>query len=505
MRISLIHVQYHEGNNMFPPLGLLYVAGALRAAGHQVHVLDGDPRVETDMIDRVAAFQPELIGLSFLTMTWTRACELTEKLKARLPDVPLMAGGPHATAEPEATLRELDLTVVVRGEGERTAVEVAECLEQGRPLTGVPGTVTVAGRAPDRAPITQLGAVPMPARDLLDFERYLAAPGLIRGRASARHASIMAGRGCRYRCTFCASHLQLGRDLRMRPVDDVIAELDHLVAEYRVRGVYWVDDIFTGDKAWVRALCRALRERPYRLEWGCQSRVESVDRALLEDMRAAGCVQVDFGVESGSKRVLRRMKKGTTWASVVAAFDLTHDVGLRTGASFILGNPDEDASDVAETLALARRIDSDWTVFFFSTPYPGTELWQQLKEQGRTAAFPAWGEAWNNRQNEAPFRQGDLSPADLADYRKQAQNQHFRRNYLTLRNLRYAGHLATLAARRPALLAQAAQLAARGGRIDDAVEAWFAEDRARVTAWRPAPGALGQSARTDTSTSWLES
>jgi len=291
----------------------------------------------------------------------------------------------------------------------------------------------------------------------------------------------------------------------MRPVEHVIAELDHLVAEYRIRGVYWVDDIFTGDKPWVRELCRAIRGRPYPLEWGCQSRVESVDRSLLEDMKAAGCVQVDFGVESGSKRVLRRMKKGTTWRSVVAAFDLAHDVGLRTGASFILGNPDEDASDIAETLALARRIDSDWTVFFFSTPYPGTELWQQLKAEGRAAAFPAWGEAWNNRQNEAPFRQGDLTPEALSEHRKQAQNQHFARNYLTPRNLRYAGRLATLAARRPRLIAHAAQLAVRGGRIDDAVEAWFAEDRARVTAWRPAPGRLGQSARTDTSVSWLES
>lgn len=501
MRVSLLHVQFHEGNNMFPPLGLLYVAGAAREAGHRVHVLDGDPDVETDLVDRVVAFRPDVVGLSFLTMTWAKAQRVAAALRARLPGVPLMVGGPHATAEPEATLAGLGADVVVRGEGERTAVEVLDRMARGAPLDGTPGTVTAAGRAPDRAPITDLDALPLPARDLLDFERYLAAPGLIRGRASARHASVMAGRGCRYRCTFCASHLQLGRDLRMRSVDDVLAELDHLVAEYRIRGVYWVDDIFTGDKAWVRELCAALTARPYRLEWGCQSRVESVDPDLLTRMRAAGCVQVDFGVESGSKRVLRRMKKGTTWKRVVEAFDAAHAAGLRTGASFILGNPDEEADDLEDTLALARRIDSDWTVFFFSTPYPGTELWQEMKEEGRTGAFPEWGVAWNNRQNEAPFQHGALPPEVLAAYRRRAQNHHFRRNYLTPRNLRYAGRLAALAARRPALLAQAARVVVTGGRIDDAVEAWFAEDRTRVTAWRAAPGALGQSAAMETSSS----
>ena len=495
MRISLLHVQFHEGNNMFPPLGILYVAGALREAGHRVQVLDGDPLVETDLATRVAAFRPELIGLSFLTMTCGRAATLAADLRRLLPGVPIMAGGPHATAEPEDTLTRLGVDVVVRGEGERSAVEIADRVGAGRSLEGLPGCATPRGRGPDRAPIQDLDTLPLPARDLLDFERYLAAPGLIRGHASARHASVMAGRGCRYRCTFCASHLQLGRDLRMRSVPDVIAELHHLVEEYDVRGVYFVDDIFTGDRRWVRRFCAALARAPFRLEWACQSRVESVDRGLLEAMRAAGCVQVDFGVESGSKRVLRRMKKGTTAASVARAFDLAHDVGLRTGASFILGSPDEEASDLDETLALARRIRSDWTVFFFSTPYPGTELWHELKQSGQLDGLPEYGAVWNNRQNQTPFDQGPLSPEALAAYRRRAQNQHFSRNYLSPRNLRYAARLARQAAARPHLWLEAGRSLLLGGRWDDAVEAWFAEDRARVTAWRPAPGHLGQRAR----------
>ncbi len=484
MRIALANVQFHEGNNMFPPLGLLYVAGALRRAGHAVTVVDGDPRVEADMADRVAAFRPDLVGLSFLTMTVVRARELVAALRARLPGVPIMAGGPHATAEPRRTLTDLGVDIVVRGEGEVTACEVAERLDLGDPVDGLPGVLTAAGEGPPRPAIPDIDGLPLPARDLCDFERYLSPPGLIRGWASARHVSVLASRGCRYRCTFCASHLQLGRVFRVRSVDDVLAELDTLVERWAIRGVYWVDDIFTGDKPWVRALCRALARRPYRLEWGCQSRVESVDRETLSLMRDAGCVQVDFGVESGSKAVLRRMKKGTTWNSVVAAFDLAHDVGLRTGASFILGSPGETESDVRETLALAERITSDWTVFFFSTPYPGTELWGELRGAGLDAALPDYGPAWNNRQSRTPFRTGGLDPDALARWRRTAQNRFFRRNYLHSRNMPFAARLAAGALRRPSLIRDAARVVARGGRLDDAVEAWFAADRERVVLGR---------------------
>ena len=485
MRISLIHVQFHEGNNMFPPLGILYVGAALREAGHRVQILDGDPLLEVDMIDRVRDFQPELVGVSFLTMTHSRTRHLVGQLREHLPGVPVMLGGPHVTAEPERSLGEFGADVIVAGEGEVTAVEVAARYAAGRSPAGVPGTWTAdGGQAPPRGSIEDLDALPVPARDLCDFERYLSPPGLIRGWASSRHASVMASRGCPYRCTFCASHLQLGRRFRLRSVDDVLAELDLLVERYAIRGVYWVDDIFTGDREWVRQLCAELARRPYDLEWGCQSRVTGIDRPTLDAMREAGCVQVDFGVESGSQRTLNRMKKGTKVQHIVDAFDLVHDAGLRTGASFIFGSPGEDAEDVWETIALADRIRSDWTVFFFSTPYPGTELWGQVRDTDYFSAFPDYGESWNNRQARTPFMMTGLSPERLAELRRVAQNRAFRRNYLHRRNLGYAMRLLGVAMGQPALLRDAMLTFLTGGRLDDAVEAWFAADRERVTTRR---------------------
>jgi anaerobic magnesium-protoporphyrin IX monomethyl ester cyclase len=474
LRVALVHVQYHEGNNVFPPLGLLYVASALRDAGHQVTVFDEDPRTRLDLSARVAALRPELVGLSFMTMCWDRARDLAQDLRARLPDAWLIAGGPHPTAEPLATVTDFELDAVVVGEGEVTAVELALALESGASLVAVPGVVTRDGAGPDRVFIDDLDQLSFPARDLLGHEPYLRPPGLIRGYASSRIASMLAGRGCVFKCTFCESHRQLGTRVRIRSVANVMAELELLVERDRIRGMYWVDDVFTHHREWLLELCDALVAKDWDLKWGCQARVTAVDGALLRAMKRAGCVQVDFGVESGSDRVLKSMHKGITSAAVVDAFAMTKAVGLRTGASFIIGSPGETEEDLAATAALADRIRSDWTVFFYSTPYPGSDL-------GRTArthdeAWPEWGEDWNNRVGPVPIAQGSLPREILVQARSDLQNRHFRRNYLRIRNVPFMLRLARTL-RRPTVRRALVRTATSRARWDDVVEAAFSEWR----------------------------
>jgi len=281
---------------------------------------------------------------------------------------------------------------------------------------------------------------------------------------------MLAGRGCPFACAFCESHRQMGTKVRMRSVANVLAELDELVRRDRIRGMYWVDDVFTHDRAWVLAFCEALRVRPYRLHWACQSRVTAVDGALLAAMRAAGCVQVDFGVESGSAAVLKSMHKAITPTDVEQAFSLARGAGLRTGASFILGSPGETHEDLSATAELARRIDSDWTIFFFSTPYPGTELYERSESRfGPT--WPAFGEWWNNRVGPTPLPHGGLDPVLVARTRARLQNRHFVRNYLHRQNVPFILRLATTLPH-PDVRAALARVALTG-RLDEVVEAAF--------------------------------
>ncbi len=455
---------------MFPPLGILYVAAALRAAGHDVHVYDGDPVVRPGLAAEIASTNPDIVGFSFLTMTWERALQLAQAVRESLPGARLIAGGAHATADPTGTLRAFPVDAVVVGEGEETAVDLVRRLARCESWDGAPGTVTRVATGPVRPFIASLDGLPFPARDLLGHEPYLRPPGLIRGWASTRIASMLAGRGCPFACAFCESHRQMGTRVRMRSVANVMAELDQLVRRDRIRGMYWVDDVFTHDRAWVLAFCEALRARSYRLEWACQSRVTSVDRALLVAMRGAGCVQVDFGVESGSARVLKSMHKAITPTDVVEAFSLAHAVGLRTGASFILGSPGETEEDLAATADLARRIDSDWTIFFFSTPYPGTELYERSAPRwGET--WPAFGERWNNRVGPTPLAHGGLDPALVTRTRARLQNRHFARNYLHLRNVPFMLRLAATLPHPDVRAALGRVVVA--GRLDEVVEAAF--------------------------------
>jgi anaerobic magnesium-protoporphyrin IX monomethyl ester cyclase len=475
VRIALVNVQFHEGNNVFPPLGLLYVAGSLRAAGHSLLVLDGDPRVRPAMLAQIVAHSPHMVGFSFLTMTWDRAQELIVAVRAALPGAFLFAGGAHVTADPDASLANTELDAVVIGEGEVAAVEVAAILGGGGSLESVAGMVTRHGRGPERIPVQDLDTLPFPARDLLGHAPYLRPPGLIRGWASSGIASMLGGRGCPFKCAYCASHQQLGRRVRLRSVGNIIDELSLLQARDGIRGMYWVDDVLTHDRAWALELCEALVGRG--LSWGCQSRADAVDGPLVRAMKAAGCVQIDVGVESGSARVLRQMHKGVTPEQTVEAFDVIHAAGLRTGASFILGFPGETEEDVEATASLAARLRSDWTVFFFATPYPGTELWRRtVGAQGER--WPEWGERWNNRIGPTPLVEGPVSPERLAWWRGKLQNRHFRRNYVRARNVPFIARLARTLPQRPVRKA-IGRLLVGGGRADDVVEAAF-------SAWRAA-------------------
>lgn len=473
MRIALVNVPVQEGNNVFPPLGLLYLAGALRAAGHVLLVLDEDPRRTPDLAGRIAAFRPEIVGFSFLTMSWDRASELVVAVRARLPGVLLVGGGAHATADPTGTLESLALDAVVVGEGEIAMCEIAHLVSSGGSIELVAGVVTRTGKGPERVPVQDLDELPFPARDLLGHAPYLRPPGLIRGWASQGIASMLGGRGCPFKCSYCASHQQLGRRVRMRSPGNIVAELEMLKRVDDIRGIYWVDDVFTHDRAWALEVCAAIA--PLGLHWGCQSRADAVDGALLRAMRDAGCVQIDVGVESGSSRILKAMHKGVSPEQYIDAFDLIHAAGLRTGASFIVGYPGETEEEIRATQALAKRLRSEWTVFFFATPYPGTELWRKtVKQQGES--WPAWGESWNNRVGPEPFIRGEVPPDRVAWWRSQLQNQHFRTNYLRRRNLPFIAQLAQTLPR-PAVRKALRSFVFTGGRADDVVEAAFSEWR----------------------------
>ena len=314
MRVTLVNAQVLDGNNVVPPLGLLYIAAVLEKAGHKVQIFDADPEYQSTMMKEIKDFNPELVGLSFLTVAYERAFNLCKDLKKELPDVKFCAGGVHTTVKPHDTLKEFDLDFIVVGEGEDTIIEVCEKLEKKEGLAGVNGVmyrengeVIVTEK---RDMIKDLDSIPFPARHLIDMTPYLMPPGIIRGYAEKNQTTIVTSRGCPFKCIYCGSHNIFGRRTRRRSVKNVVDEVEHLVKNYGMKGIYYCDDTFTLSAKWVREYCDELKKRNLNIKWACQSRVDQTDRELMTRMKESGLVQLDFGVESGSEKILKVLGKG---------------------------------------------------------------------------------------------------------------------------------------------------------------------------------------------------
>jgi magnesium-protoporphyrin IX monomethyl ester (oxidative) cyclase len=510
MRVALVNVQLLDGNNVVAPLGVLYIAGQLERDGHEVAVFDGDPAA-FPLADEIVAWRPEVVGLGFLTAASSRAYALLARLKERLPRAFFLGGGVHSTVFPEATLRR-GCHAVVLGEGEATASEVVARLAAGRrEMAGVAGVAYLDGAGvfvenPARALTPDLADLPRPARHLIDFTPYLAPPGVIRGYSMSHVATVFATRGCPYGCIYCGSHNIFGRRIRYRPVEDVVSEIAELKARYGVRGIYFCDDLFTLDKPWVVDFCAELSRRlPGQIRWACQTRVDAVHTEILATMHESGCVQVDFGVESGSERILKILSRKTPKPKILAAFRAARAAGLRTCATFIIGSPEEKREDIAQTAALARALEADYTAFYYATPYPGTKLYDLAVANRWIPEGGDFDENWVHRQPQRPVLAIHFTAEELVDLRRRLANPYFARNYLRWRNVPFFAQLAATALRHPTVVPEAIAAAVRTGRLEEGVEALFARyqhdkyvaghRRTRALRRRPPPPAATPPAR----------
>ncbi len=435
MRVALINTDI--STSRCPPLGLLYIASVLEQDQHDVRVWD--PKGETrKTVEELERFDPEVIGISILTPNVGWGKNIAGILKERVSGAVLVVGGVHATALPVETIQAFQADVVIVGEGEYTMRELCKRVEEGRSMRGLKGLCYRKGKRVvqngGRELIPNLDELPFPARHLLDFEWYLKPTGKhsrIRGVFLERSTIMMTSRGCPYRCIYCGSHLVFGRRVRRRSIENSVDEIEHLINKYGIMGIWFVDDTFTVNTRWCVRFCKELLERRLDLTWGCQARVNVVSRELLREMKKAGCVQVDFGVESGSQRVLDSLKKDIRLDDVRKAFRIAKEVGLRRMASFMVGSPFETHDDILCTYRLAKELKPEYTQFFYATPFPGTELYDMAVSNG-------WIEAGSDFYGDldvgSPLMKTEVPQAELVRIRENLQDSFRVRNYFTRLN-----------------------------------------------------------------------
>ncbi len=292
-------------------------------------------------------------------------------------------GGPGVTNLPSSMLYESGYSVICYGEGERTIVELVKAFENKLPLVNVKGISFVSeGKEVKTSPrelISNLDDIPLPARELLDMNKYI---NTWKEEMGVALSQIVSSRGCQFSCKFCSKDV-FGNRVRFRSPANVIEEMRLLYDKYEVKVVFFEEDLFTLSRKRVLDFCDAMeRELPGK-KWGANARVESVDFELLSRMQRAGCIELAFGAESGSQKILDYLGKGITVEQIRTAFKSANEVGINTGMFLIIAIPGETQKDIDMTKNMIAELEPKWINVSFLTPIPGTEIYEMTKHMIR--------------------------------------------------------------------------------------------------------------------------
>lgn len=396
--------------NRTPPLSVAYLAGSLTAAGHEAQVIDGvgeavgslHPGFRPDIVinglsiaeivDRIRP-DTDFIGISCLfSHEWPLLRRMIDAIAARFPAVPIVLGGEHATAVPELCLADAPaLSVCSLGEGDETIIELIEAFTGRRRLADVAGIVFRGANGPQRtaprARIRDVDDIPLPRWDLTPIENYLDG-GFSFGVDRGRTMPLLATRGCPYRCTFCSSPRMWTTRYTTRSPERVVDEIEEYVHRYGAENFDFYDLTSIVKRDWILEFCRQLERRGLHVMWQLPSgtRSEALDEDVLRAMYRSGCRNVTYAPESGSERTLEVIQKKVKLDRLAASMRTAARIGLNVKANILIGFPDERERDLRETLRFLARMARigvhDASVWTFS-PYPGSELFEQLREAGR--------------------------------------------------------------------------------------------------------------------------
>jgi len=383
--ILLIYPPYSYARKN-PPLGLAYMAAVLEKDGYLVKIIDvsAEGLSLTELESRIKDEQPKLIGVSFMTPQIGEAIKITALTKKINPQIITIVGGPHATALPAETLAEKSIDFVVIGEGEITLLEIVDKFirNKNKELSDIKGIAykknsEVVTTEP-RPFIENLDSLPFPAWHLLPVEKYCVAP--TGAKSSKQVFNIFSSRGCPNQCIFCGGPKIMGRRYRRRSPKNIVQELIYLKNKFGATQFDFQDDSVTVFKESLREMCQEIIKNNLNITWMCNSRVDILDMETLLLMKKAGCARIDFGVESGDDRVLKRIKKGITVEQVIKAHQMTKQAGITISSFAMVGNLGEDFSSVKKTARLMKELGEDVNVSI-STPFPASELYQIAKEK----------------------------------------------------------------------------------------------------------------------------
>jgi len=375
-RILIVNPGYHKSIwTAYLPPGPGYLCESLDENGIENDFFDMNLYSYKNLIKKIKRFKPDYIGIPMMTYDYMNHYIFIDELKKAFSRIKIIMGGPHVALFGEKIMEQCSgVDILVIGEGERTIVEIAK----NKPLRKIDNLIYRQGKKVIRTKsgeyIQDLDKLPFPKYKKFKIGKY-----------QGNMIPIISSRGCPYSCTYCAAHLSVGKKVRARSAKNVVDEIEYWYKKgYMLFNFY--DDNFTFYKERVYEICDEIEKRGLKglnLDGGNDVRADTIDYALLKRMKEVGWTALSIGVEAASDKMLKIIKKGEDIKTIEKAIKNATDLGYSTTLYFIIGFPRQTVKDIEETFKLAIKYPVSNVYLYPIIPYPGTEMFEEIKRNGR--------------------------------------------------------------------------------------------------------------------------
>ncbi|MCK5043525.1 radical SAM protein [Candidatus Pacearchaeota archaeon] len=387
------------------PLGLAYIAAYLEKQGHKPEILDcmayyeevekqenGSYRIglsEKEIIKKIKNFNPDIVGVSCSFSIYEKDSTRIARLVKQNSEALVVFGGAHSSANPDSVLKNKEVDMIVKGEGEVVFSNIAKSFKDKKKKSSIPGTIIrnnynkIKINKPAEF-IKNLDEIPFPARHLLPMEKYLSHPQNSIANMKGPTTEIITSRGCPFNCIFCSIHTVWGRKWRARSAKNVVDELEHLYQKYGIKEFRFFDDNLTWDKKRIIEICDEIIKRKLNIKWDTPNGVviATLNEEVLRKMKRAGYYKIIMGIESGSEKTLKFMRKPISLKHAKKIISLCNKIGIWTWSTFVIGFPDETKEEIQKTIDFAKKSGLNFATFYIAQPYPGTEMYDIYEKKG---------------------------------------------------------------------------------------------------------------------------
>src|SRR3989339_1370481 len=379
------------------PLGLAYISSVLKDAGYDVDCLNLNHysgTVENLVNSFIISKKYNVICTGGLSTSYKQIKMVTDAVHSSGTNAKLILGGGAISSEPELMFNALKPDYIVLGEGEKTIIELVDCIRKNSDIKYVDGIGYVDDNdnfvcTRPQLPIENLDSIPLPDFEGFEFAKYLdnMQPSDMYFYDlfdNPRIYPIVCSRSCPFLCTFCFH--PVGNKYRQRSVDSIIHELSVMIKRYHINAIAVYDELFSNNREWLFEFCKRIKmlfsEISWECKWSCQMRVDKLDDEMLRVMKDSGCYMISYGFESYSPVVLKSMKKHITPEQIKNAVDTTMKHNISIQANFIFGDSAETMQTASETLDYWKKNNSAGIMLSYINPYPGSELYEHCIEKG---------------------------------------------------------------------------------------------------------------------------